>query len=193
MAGFFSYFNDSPANVRNQPGMGGGGLLDIGFYPITMARFIFEAEPVRVMGLLEIDPLRRRPAGLGHPGIPARPRHLHLLHAACAVPESGYPRNARSHRHRDPVEHAHGGPSRLLVDDGSRLAKEDLEEVLVPRLRSVGRAVRPLLRGHRQGPARAHAHRGRRGQHARDRCDFRAQQGDKSSRPRTSGSGANRA
>ena len=36
--------------------MGGGGLLDIGFYPITMARFIFEAEPVRVMGLLEIDP-----------------------------------------------------------------------------------------------------------------------------------------
>ena len=56
MAGFFSYFNDSPANVRHQPGMGGGGLLDIGFYPITMSRFVFEAEPVRVIGLLEIDP-----------------------------------------------------------------------------------------------------------------------------------------
>jgi len=53
--GFFSYFNDSPQNVRNQPGVGGGGLLDIGFYPITMSRFIFEAEPVRVMGLLDVD------------------------------------------------------------------------------------------------------------------------------------------
>jgi predicted dehydrogenase len=29
MTGFFSYFNDSPDNVRNQPGIGGGGLLDI--------------------------------------------------------------------------------------------------------------------------------------------------------------------
>jgi predicted dehydrogenase len=56
MVGFFSYFNDSPDNVRHQPGMGGGGLLDIGFYPVTMSRFIFEAEPRRVMGLLEIDP-----------------------------------------------------------------------------------------------------------------------------------------
>jgi predicted dehydrogenase len=56
MAGFFSYFNDSPDNVRHQPGMGGGGLLDIGFYPITMSRFIFETEPTRVVGLLELDP-----------------------------------------------------------------------------------------------------------------------------------------
>jgi len=55
MNGFFSFFNDSPDNVRNQPGIGGGGLLDIGFYPITMSRFIFEAEPVRVLGLLDMD------------------------------------------------------------------------------------------------------------------------------------------
>lgn len=55
MSGLFSYFNDSPENVRNQPGIGGGGLLDIGFYPITMSRFVFEAEPVRVMGLLDMD------------------------------------------------------------------------------------------------------------------------------------------
>src|SRR3569623_1199382 len=55
MTGFFSYFNESPDNVRNQPGIGGGGLLDVGFYPISMSRFIFEAEPVRVIGLLEQD------------------------------------------------------------------------------------------------------------------------------------------
>ncbi len=55
VSGFFSYFDDSPQNVRNQPGGGGGGLLDVGFYPITMSRFLFEAEPVRVMGLLDVD------------------------------------------------------------------------------------------------------------------------------------------
>ena len=55
MSGFFSYFNDSPQNVRNQAGIGGGGLLDIGFYPVTMSRFIFEDEPVRVLGLLDTD------------------------------------------------------------------------------------------------------------------------------------------
>jgi predicted dehydrogenase len=56
IAAFFSYFNESPTNVRHDPAMGGGGLLDIGFYPVTLARFLFEAEPVRVVGALEIDP-----------------------------------------------------------------------------------------------------------------------------------------
>jgi predicted dehydrogenase len=56
LVGFFSYFNESPDNIRHQPGMGGGGLLDIGFYPVTMSRFIFEVEPRRVLGLLDIDP-----------------------------------------------------------------------------------------------------------------------------------------
>jgi predicted dehydrogenase len=56
MSGFFSNFNDSPENVRNRPGVGGGGLLDIGIYPITMSRLIFEAEPLRVLGLLDLDP-----------------------------------------------------------------------------------------------------------------------------------------
>jgi predicted dehydrogenase len=35
---------------------GGGGLLDIGCYPITMSRFIFGEEPLRVSGKLERDP-----------------------------------------------------------------------------------------------------------------------------------------
>src|SRR5688572_23334213 len=54
--GFFSYFNRDPANVRNLADAGGGGLLDIGCYPVTLSRFLFEAEPVRVMALLERDP-----------------------------------------------------------------------------------------------------------------------------------------
>jgi predicted dehydrogenase len=52
----FSYFNDDPANVRNKEGIGGGGLLDIGCYSISLSRFIFEAEPRRVVGIIEDDP-----------------------------------------------------------------------------------------------------------------------------------------
>lgn len=53
---FFSYYNDDPTNIRNMPGTGGGGLMDIGCYCISAARFIFDAEPQRVMGILEFDP-----------------------------------------------------------------------------------------------------------------------------------------
>lgn len=56
VGGHFSYFNDDPANVRNVRDWGGGALMDIGCYPITIARFLYEAEPRRVMGLLERDP-----------------------------------------------------------------------------------------------------------------------------------------
>jgi predicted dehydrogenase len=54
--GSFSYMNLDPANVRNQAGIGGGGLYDIGVYPIVAARFLFEAEPTRVAAQIERDP-----------------------------------------------------------------------------------------------------------------------------------------
>jgi len=53
---FFSYYNDDPGNVRNQEGIGGGGLLDIGCYCVSLSRFLFGAEPRRVLGLVENDP-----------------------------------------------------------------------------------------------------------------------------------------
>jgi predicted dehydrogenase len=52
----FSYFNRDPANVRHKVEWGGGGLLDIGCYPIMMSRFIFGEEPTRVAGTLGRDP-----------------------------------------------------------------------------------------------------------------------------------------
>lgn len=53
---FFSYFNDDASNIRNHRDMGGGALLDIGCYPISLSRFIFDAEPDRVLGQIERDP-----------------------------------------------------------------------------------------------------------------------------------------
>jgi predicted dehydrogenase len=54
--GFFSYFNNNPANIRNIPECGGGALMDIGCYPVTTSRFMFGEEPSRVLGLVERDP-----------------------------------------------------------------------------------------------------------------------------------------
>jgi predicted dehydrogenase len=56
MFGAFSYFNRDPNNIRNIPEIGGGGLMDIGCYPITVSRFIYEQEPQRVAGVMELDP-----------------------------------------------------------------------------------------------------------------------------------------
>jgi predicted dehydrogenase len=55
-AGFFSYFNRDPANIRNRREAGGGALMDIGCYPITVSRFAFNDEPRRCLGLVERDP-----------------------------------------------------------------------------------------------------------------------------------------
>src|ERR1043165_3765111 len=54
---FFSYFNRDPANIRNLPEAGGGALMDIGCYPVTVSRFAFDDEPRRCLGLVERDPL----------------------------------------------------------------------------------------------------------------------------------------
>ena len=53
---FFSYFNDDPDNIRNNADIGGGGLMDIGCYNISLSRFIFSSEPQRVCGIVEYDP-----------------------------------------------------------------------------------------------------------------------------------------
>jgi len=52
----FSYFLLDPNNVRNMPDIGGGGLMDIGCYCISVARFLFDAEPARVLGMMDYDP-----------------------------------------------------------------------------------------------------------------------------------------
>jgi predicted dehydrogenase len=59
VSGFFGYFNRDRKNIRNQLEYGGGALLDIGCYPITISRLVFGEEPSRVMGLIERDPEMR--------------------------------------------------------------------------------------------------------------------------------------
>ena len=53
---FFSYFNDDGANIRNQAAIGGGALYDIGCYAVLAGRYLFEAEPLRAVSLVDRDP-----------------------------------------------------------------------------------------------------------------------------------------
>jgi predicted dehydrogenase len=52
---FFAYRLLDADNIRNKP-PGGGALYDIGCYAILTARYVFGAEPTRVVASLDIDP-----------------------------------------------------------------------------------------------------------------------------------------
>jgi predicted dehydrogenase len=121
--GAFSYFNRDPTNIRNVPEYGGGGLMDIGCYPINTSRFVFREEPSRVLGLIERDPElkidRLTSAILDFPAgqaiftcstqlVPYQ--RMQLLGTKGRI-ELEIPFNAPSDR-----------PSRILVDDGSDLS-----------------------------------------------------------------------
>ncbi len=51
----FSYFNDDPADIRNQPEAGGGALYDIGCYGINSAMLVMGDEPDHVTGMVTVD------------------------------------------------------------------------------------------------------------------------------------------
>ena len=52
----FSYMNRDPQNIRNMPDIGGGGIYDIGCYPVFISRMVFGEEPLEVSALIEKDP-----------------------------------------------------------------------------------------------------------------------------------------
>jgi predicted dehydrogenase len=53
---FFSYFNTDANNIRNKADIGGGAMMDIGCYNVSLSRFIFGAEPKHVLAVAEFDP-----------------------------------------------------------------------------------------------------------------------------------------
>lgn len=52
----FSYCKFDPGNIRNQPEAGGGGLMDIGCYDVSLSRYLFGREPERVVASVDVDP-----------------------------------------------------------------------------------------------------------------------------------------
>ncbi|MBN4048444.1 Gfo/Idh/MocA family oxidoreductase [Flavobacteriaceae bacterium AH-315-O20] len=52
----FSFFDDDAKSIVNKKEFGGGSLMDIGCYPISLSRFLFDAEPKSVMAQIKYDP-----------------------------------------------------------------------------------------------------------------------------------------
>lgn len=51
----FSYYNTDAENIRNKPEVGGGALMDIGCYCLSFPRFVFNREPLQVVGSANFD------------------------------------------------------------------------------------------------------------------------------------------
>lgn len=50
---YFAYNNCYAEDIRNLPDIGGGGLMDIGCYGISLARMVYQCEPLRVVGSVQ--------------------------------------------------------------------------------------------------------------------------------------------
>ena len=56
---WYSYFNDDPTNIRNILPYGGGALMDVGCYSVTLSRMLFGGEPTRVEASITRDAIMR--------------------------------------------------------------------------------------------------------------------------------------
>jgi len=52
----FCFSHPDPSDIRFRPEMGGGALLDVGCYGVSLARWLFGAEPERVQAVAEYGP-----------------------------------------------------------------------------------------------------------------------------------------
>jgi predicted dehydrogenase len=133
IVGHFSYFRRDPNDIRSRADWGGGALLDIGCYPITLSRWLFNAEPLEVTGQLEHDPdlgidrlgsaLLRFPKGQAAftcSGQLAPHQRMQILGTTARI-EVEIPFNAPPDR-----------VCRILVDDGTQFAGGSAEVIEFP-------------------------------------------------------------
>jgi predicted dehydrogenase len=134
VAGHFAYFRRDPADVRSVPEWGGGGLMDVGCYPITMTRWLYGEEPEAVIGIVDRDPelrvdriatgLMRFPSG-GQATFTCAMQLAHYqrmqLHGTQGRIEVQIPFNAPNDR-----------PCRIFVDDGRELGDRSAETIEFP-------------------------------------------------------------
>jgi predicted dehydrogenase len=151
VSGHFSYYKRDPENIRSHVEFGGGALLDIGCYPITLSRWLFDAEPNEVIALVERDPelridrltsaLLRFPAGqatftCATQLVPYQRMHVFGTRARIEVE---IPFNAPPDR-----------PCRIFLDDGRDLSgagKEIIEFPVVDQYAMQGDRFSEAIRG----------------------------------------------
>ena len=163
---FFSYFNDDPPTSATTADIGGGGLMDIGCYDISLSRFLFGARAGAGRAAPSSTTRRSRsiawrPAfstsAAARPPSPARrslpPTSASTFFGTTGRVEIEIPFNAPPDR-----------PCRLWHQHGAAV-----DEIVLETARPVHHPGRPLLSRGPRGHAGADAARGRGGEHAGDR------------------------
>jgi len=132
---FFSYYNDDPTNIRNQAGIGGGALYDIGCYGIISGRFLFETEPLRAVALVDRDPTLRTDRTTSALVDFGQGRQLSFTVSTQCVPcQRAQICGTRGRIEMQiPFNAPQGEHTRIFIDDGSTLdGKNITTEVLAP-------------------------------------------------------------
>lgn len=133
IVGHFSYFRRDPDDIRSNPEWGGGALMDIGCYPITLSRWLFGEEPSNVIAAIDRDPdmkIDRLASGLLQ--FPSGQASF-----TCAGQLVSFQRMQMfGTEGRIEVEIPFNAPPdrecRIVVDDGSRFAGEAAEIISFP-------------------------------------------------------------
>ena len=133
VSGLFSYYKRDAADIRSRLEWGGGALMDIGCYPIFIARWMYGAEPLEVATMMERDPdlridrltsaMMRFPTGQATftcAGQLGPYQRVHLFGERGRI-EVEIPFNAPPDR-----------PCRIFVDDGSQFAGASAEVIETP-------------------------------------------------------------
>jgi len=133
VTGLFSYYKRDASDIRSRLDWGGGALMDIGCYPIFIARWMFGAEPTEVSAMIDRDPelgidrltsaMLRFPKGYATFTCAAQLVHyqrMHLFGERGRI-EVEIPFNA-------PPD----APTRIFVDDGSLLGDASARAIEFP-------------------------------------------------------------
>jgi predicted dehydrogenase len=133
IAGHFSYFRRDPADVRSRPEWGGGALMDVGCYPITLARWLFDAEPIEVTGVLEYDPeFNVDRVGSGLLRFPSGQATFTCGSQLVSYQSMQVYGTEGRIEARIPFTPPFDTPSRIFIDDGSAFAGAAAEEIEFP-------------------------------------------------------------
>jgi predicted dehydrogenase len=147
----FAYNNPDPDNIRNRLETGGGALMDIGCYAMVGARYLLEADPLRVVALIDRDPVfgtdRLSSAIMDFGG----GRHLTFAVSTQAARFQRFQVLGTDARLEIvvPVNAPQGEATRLLLDDGSAVDGSGAVAETIPpcdqytlQAEAFGRAIR---------------------------------------------------
>lgn len=155
--GTFGYALGSRGNIRYDTGMGGGVLLDTGFYPVTVSRFCFEAEPTAVTARATRDP--DTGVDVLTSGVLEFPRGHATFSCCMEITPMQRALLLGTRGHLDvPVAWNPAGdqPASVIVETSSSLEQPNAERVTVPAADQYARLVEAFVRaaaaGDRTGP-----------------------------------------